>query len=158
MKRTTRFTSFCARLCMVLCLTVGLVVVVAPRAFAFNDPPSRVARLSYVQGDVSFQPGGEYDWGWATLNRPVTTGDSLWTGDNSRAELHVGSAALRVDSQTSVSFLNLDDRTMQLQLNSGSVDLRVRNLYGNNVIEVDTPNIAFTAQRPGDYRITVDPS
>ena len=27
-----------------------------------QDPPSRVARLNYMEGSVSFQPGGENDW------------------------------------------------------------------------------------------------
>ena len=134
-----------------------LFVVAVPSAFAFDDPPFRVARLNFVEGEVSFQPGGETDWAWATLNRPMTAGDSLWTGDRSRAEMHIGSTAIRVDGQTSVSFLNLDDRTVQIQLNSGTVDVRVRNLYGDDVFEVDTPNLAFTVLQGGDYRITVDP-
>jgi TonB family protein len=153
MKTPFGFANICARVCLVFCL---FVVVVQP-AFAFDDPPMRVARLNYVEGDVSFQPGGETDWGWATLNRPMTTGDSLWTGDRSRAEMHIGSTAIRVGEQTSVSFLNLDDRTVQVQLNSGTIDVRVRNLYGDDVFEVDTPNLAFTLLRRGDYRITADP-
>jgi hypothetical protein len=153
MKTPFYFANFCGRVGLVLCL---FVVAVRP-AFAFDDPPMRVARLNHLEGDVSFQPGGETDWGWATLNRPMTTGDSLWTGDRSRAEMHIGSTAIRVDGQTSVSFLNLDDRTVQIQLNSGTIDVRVRNLYGDDVFEVDTPNLAFTVLRRGDYRITADP-
>jgi len=136
-----------------LCLFVAAV----PSTLAFDDPPFRVARLNLVEGEVSFQPGGETDWAWATLNRPMTAGDSLWTGDRSRAEMQIGSTAIRVDGQTSVSFLNLDDRTVQIQLSSGTVDVRVRHLYGDEVFEVDTPNLAFTVLQGGDYRITVDP-
>ena len=153
MKTAVGFANFCGRVSLVLCL---FIVAVRP-AFAFDDPPMRVARLNYVEGDVSFQPGGETEWGWATLNRPMTTGDSLWTGDRSRAEMHIGSTAIRVSEQSSVSFLNLDDRTVQIQLNSGTVAVRVRNLYDDDVFEVDTPNLAFTLLRRGDYRITVDP-
>jgi TonB family protein len=153
MKTTVGFTTFCGRICLVLCL----LVVVAQPAFSYDDPPIRVARLNYVEGRVSFQPGGESDWAWATLNRPMTAGDSLWTGNGSRAEMHIGSTAIRVGGQTSVSFLNLDDRTVQIQLNSGTINVRVRNLYRGDVFEVDTPNLAFTVLRSGDYRITVDP-
>jgi FecR-like protein len=134
-----------------------LAVVVVRPAFAYDDPPIRVARLNYMEGRVSFQPGGETDWAWATVNRPMTAGDSLWTGNGARAEMHIGSTAIRVGGQTSVSFLNLDDRTVQIQLNSGTIHLRVRNLYRGDVFEVDTPNLAFTVLRSGDYRITVDP-
>ena len=153
-KTTDGFANFCGRALLGLCLFVAAV----PSAFAFDDPPFRVARLNFVEGAVSFQPGGETDWAWATLNRPMTAGDSLWTGNSSRAEMHIGSTAIRVSGQTSVSFLNLDDRTVQIQLNSGTVDVRVRNLYGGDVFEVDTPNLAFTVLQHGDYRITVDPN
>jgi hypothetical protein len=153
MKTPVGFANFWRRALLVLCLFVAAV----PSAFAFDDPPFRVARLNFVEGAVSFQPGGETDWAWATLNRPMTAGDSLWSGNRSRAEMHIGSTAIRVDGQTSVSFLNLDDRTVQIQLNSGTVDVRVRNLYSDDVFEVDTPNLAFTVLKRGDYRITVDP-
>jgi len=153
MKTTVGFANFCGRIFLALCL----LVVVARPAFAYDDPPIRVARLNYVEGRVSFQPGGEMDWGWAIVNRPMTAGDSLWTGNSARAEMHIGSTAIRVGGQTSVSFLNLDDRTVQIQLNSGTINLRVRNLYRGDVFEVDTPNLAFTVLRSGDYRITVDP-
>ncbi|HXL23167.1 MAG TPA: hypothetical protein VOA78_11915, partial [Candidatus Dormibacteraeota bacterium] len=153
MNTTANFTNFCVRVGLVLCLCV----VVARPALAYDDPPMRVARLNHVEGEVSFQPGGETDWAWATLNRPMTAGDSLWTGDRSRAEMHIGSTAIRVGGQTSVSFLNLDDRTVQIQLNSGTIDVRMRNLYRDDVFEVDTPNLAFTMLQRGDYRITVDP-
>ena len=153
MKIKVGFANFCGRVFLVLCL----VVVVARPAFAYDDPPIRVARLNYVEGRVSFQPGGETDWAWATVNRPMTAGDSLWSGNSARAEMHIGSTAIRVGGQTSVSFLNLDDRTVQIQLNSGTINLRVRNLYRGDVFEVDTPNLAFTVLRSGDYRITVDP-
>src|SRR5260370_39102884 len=73
------------------------------------------------------------------------------------ADVHMGARAIRVGGQTSVSFLTLDGRTVQIQLNSGTIDVRVRNLYGDAVFEVDTPNLAFTVLRRGDYRITVDP-
>src|SRR5437868_1065211 len=43
------------------------------------DPPSRVARISFLDGTVSFQPGGQGEWGSAAQNRPVTVGDKLWT-------------------------------------------------------------------------------
>ncbi|HEY6372900.1 MAG TPA: hypothetical protein VIX37_20145, partial [Candidatus Sulfotelmatobacter sp.] len=43
-----------------------------------DDPPSRVARLGYLQGSISFQPAGESEWVEAARNRPLTTGDRLW--------------------------------------------------------------------------------
>ena len=120
------------------------------------DPPSRVARVNMVQGSVSFQPGGEGDWVDAVPNRPLTSGDNLWADQNSRAEMHVGSTAIRLNSETSVSFLALDDRTTQLKLSQGSIILRVRHVDDGDTFEVDTPNLAFDIQRTGEYRIDVN--
>jgi hypothetical protein len=133
-------------------------VLAAPKAASADDdddPPSRVARLSHTSGQVSFNPAGTDDWVSAVLNRPITTGDKLWTDENSRAELQIGSASVRLDGMTGFSFLNLDDRIMQIRLTEGTINLRVRRLESDESIEVDTPNLAFSALRPGNYRINV---
>jgi len=121
-----------------------------------QDPPGRVARLNYSEGSVSFQPGGTGDWVQAVQNRPLTTGDNLWADKDSRAELHVGSTALRMSSETSVTFLDLDDQTTQIKLSQGTIILKVRHLDDQDLFEVDTPNLAFTIQRIGEYRVDVN--
>src|ERR1700746_657244 len=146
-----------------LTLTITLTLLQVSRARAQDEnqdqdqyPPARVARLNYSSGSVSFQPGGEGDWVTAVPNRPLTTGDNLWADQNSRAEVHVGSTAIRLNSETSLTFLDLDDHTTQLRLSLGSLLLRVRHLDDGDLFEVDTPNIAFTIQRTGEYRIDVN--
>ncbi len=134
-----------------------LVFEAPPNAVAQDqDPPGRVARLNYTSGSVSFQPGGEGDWVTAVVNRPVTTGDNLWADQNSRAELHVGSTAIRMNSETSLTFLDLDDQTTQLRLSMGTLMLRVRHIDDGDQFEVDAPNLAFTIQEAGEYRFDVN--
>src|SRR5487761_2656492 len=116
------------------------------------DPPSRVARLSYTQGDVSFVPAGEHDWVQAQLNRPLITGDKLWTDRGSRASLEIGAAAVRMDQSTSFDFLNLTDSAAQMELTQGALNLRVRRLYDGQSYEVDTPTLAFVINRVGEFR------
>ncbi len=118
-----------------------------------DDPPTRVARLGYLEGSVSFEPAGENDWVQAVPNRPMTTGDKLWVDKDSRAELQLGSAVIRLNENTGFSFLNLDDHTAQIQLTSGTINVRVRRLDQNDDFEVDTPNLAFTVSQPGSYRM-----
>lgn len=60
------------------------------------------------------------------MNYPVTTGDYLWTDDGARAELQLGSAAMRLASRTGLSVLNLDDSTTQIRLTEGSLHVRLR--------------------------------
>jgi hypothetical protein len=122
------------------------------------DPPARVARLGYLSGNVSFTPAGENDWVQAQVNRPVVTGDRLWTDAGGRAELQVGAATVRLDQSSSFNVLNLDDQLAQMQVTQGALDLDVRRLRGNETYEIDTPTIAFVANRVGDYRIDVNPA
>jgi hypothetical protein len=121
-----------------------------------DDPPSRVARLSHADGSVSFNPAGTDDWVAAVINRPMTTGDKLWSDNGSRAELHIGSASLRIGSTTGFSFLNLTDNVAQVQLTEGTLRVRVKRLNENETFEIDTPNLAFSVLRPGTYRISVN--
>src|SRR5450432_498233 len=121
------------------------------------DPPTRVARLSFIHGDVSFVPAGENDWVQAQLNRPLITGDKLWTDKNSRSELEIGSSTMRIDQNTSFDFLNLDDKAAQVELTQGTLNLRVRRLYDDQSYEIDTPTLAFVVNRVGEYRIDVAP-
>ena len=130
-----------------------LMLTFAVAASADDDPPGRVARIRYLQGSVSFQPAGESDWVSAVTNRPMTTGDQLWADAGSRAEVQIGSAIIRVDANTGFSFLNLDDRTVQIQLTEGTLNLRVQRLARDEVFEVDTPNQAFSVTQPGQYRV-----
>jgi hypothetical protein len=122
-----------------------------------QDPPGRVARLNYMEGSVSFQPGGESDWVDAVLNRPLVTGDNLWADENSRAEVHVGSTALRLGPKTGITLLEVSDRAAQIRLAQGSLIVKVRHVDDEDSYEIDTPNVAFTVLQPGDYRIDVDP-
>jgi hypothetical protein len=132
------------------------VWLLAFSATASADPPSRVARLGYASGAVSLSPAGENDWVQATLNRPLTIGDRLWVDAGARAEIQDGGAMIRLNGNTSLSVLNLDEYITQLQLTQGVLNVRVRRLAPNQVFEVDTPNLALTLRYNGNYRIAVD--
>jgi hypothetical protein len=121
-----------------------------------QDPPSRVARLSYLDGSVSFQAGGSGDWGNAAKNRPVTIGDKIWVDKDARAELQAGQASIHLGAMTALSFLNLDQNITQMRLAEGSLNFRVRELREGDTYEVDTPNIAFTVREAGAFRLDVN--
>ena len=151
---TTRLRKLRNRLSALL---VGIATF-ASAGLALADPPSRVARLGYISGAVSFSPAGENEWVHGVVNRPLITGDRLWVAPGARAELQIGLAVARLSGSTSVTLLNVDDRVTQLELTQGTLNIRVRRLPPNHVVEIDTPNLAFTLRRPGNYRIEVDPA
>jgi hypothetical protein len=124
--------SWMGLLAVVALLAIGLPSLAA--AQDQDDPPGRVARLGYMKGSISFQPAGESDWVQAVSNRPMTTGDQLWSDQDSRAEVELGSVVIRLAGNTGFSFLNLDDRTTQIQLTSGSLNISVRRLDRNDVL------------------------
>jgi len=137
-----------------------LIFVITASALVLSaqtDPPGRAGRVSYLSGAVSFRPGDMDDWAPAQINRPLTTGDHIWTDEGARAELHIGTAALRLNSRTAFEFLNLDDSTVQIRLTEGSLNVRLRSLGEGETFEVDTPNLAFSLLRTGVYRIDVNP-
>jgi hypothetical protein len=158
MRTTIRKLGWRSAVFAVAFAVIPLTMAVLPtRAAAQNgdqdDPPSRVARLGYMEGSVSFLPAGETEWVGAVPNRPMTTGDQLWTDQGSRAEIQLGSAVIRMSANTGFSFLDLDDQTVQIQLTSGAISVTVRRLGGDDDFEVDTPNQAFTISQPGHYRV-----
>jgi hypothetical protein len=120
------------------------------------DPPSRVARISYLEGSVSFQPGGQGEWGNAVKNRPITVGDKIWSDTNSRAELQAGQLSVHLSNMTALSFLNLDQQTAQLRLAEGTINFRVREIRQGDVYEVDTPNLSFNVTEAGAFRVEVN--
>jgi hypothetical protein len=141
-----------AGLSVVLAFLAGTFPVIAA-AQDQDDPPSRVARLGYMEGSVSFQPAGENEWVEAAPNRPMTTGDKLWADRGGRAEVQLGSSMIDLGSSTGFSFLNLDDHTIQMEVTAGAVNIRVWHLDRDTNFEIDTPNQAFTITEPGRYRV-----
>ncbi len=149
-KNTQRWTAVLVTAALIL--SVFSVIAIAQDRDD-DDPPGRVARLGHMEGSVSFQPAGESEWVEAVRNRPMTTGDKLWADRDSRAEVQLGSSTIDLAPNTGFSFLNLDDRTVQIQLSAGTVNVRVYELDRDTDYEIDTPNQAFVIYQPGRYRV-----
>ena len=141
---------------LLLCAGAGLAQAQSGVNDDSADPPGRVARLSYVAGDLGFLPAGASDWSDADLNRPLTTGDRLSTSDNARAELEFGGGTLRMDHRTDVGLLDLDDRLAQVELTQGTLSLSVRHLDDGQSYEIDTPTVALVIDQPGTFRVDID--
>ena len=142
---------------MAACLVPWLLAVPI-LAQTEGNPPGRAARLSVIEGQVSFQPSGENDWSEATLNYVMTTGDRIYTYDGGRAEIEVGPWAVRLAQDTDLTMANLADQFMQLGVGQGSVRVAVYQMPPGNTVEIATPNGALTISGPGSYRVDVDPN
>lgn len=63
-------------------------------AYAVDDTipevTDRVARISFIRGDVKIRRSGMDEWEKADLNLPVVEGDEVSTGADSRVEIQFG--------------------------------------------------------------------
>jgi hypothetical protein len=137
-----------ARLLLAPVLCLGLAC-----AWAQEDPPGRVGRVSDVQGNVSWWDHEAGRWDDAEPNHPLTQQDRISTGTDSRAELRIGSTTLRLGPITEVEVLRLDDERMVFQLHSGSLALRVRTRDAADQIELVTAEARLFPLRAGHYRL-----
>jgi hypothetical protein len=140
-----------------LALPLSLLLLTPVYAANAADPPSRVGRLSYVDGTVSFHPAGQPngqqgDWSPATVNYPVTTGESFWTDANARAAIEIGPAELRLDQASELDVTRLDNRSTELQLDQGVLNLHLTQMPSGE-ITVTTPRGRVLITAPGDYDI-----
>ncbi len=139
-----------------LCVGSGLAHAQSNTGDDSADPPSRVARLSWIAGDLGLLPAGASDWSDASVNRPLTTGDKLSSGDNARAEVEFGGATLRLDDRTDVGLLDLNEQLAQVELTQGTLNLSVRRLDDGQSYEIDTPTVALVINQPGRFRVDID--
>ena len=144
-----------APLSKILALAVASVFFITP-ALAQDEPPGRVARVSYTYGNISFADAGSNNWLDLVPNRPLSSGDSLLVPAGGKAELHVGANALRLQETSRISFNLLDDDNTQIDMSQGSMVLRIRNLSTKENFDIRTPNLVFSLQEPGEYRINVN--
>src|SRR5262252_8779135 len=116
------------------------------------------ARISYLNGQVSFWRPGAEGWTPAVVNTPLAPGDALYTGPDGTVEIQVGPRAfVRAAVNTQVGIDNQDATYLQLRVTAGYAAVDLRGLSAGQAAEVGTPNAAFTIDRPGYYRVDVDP-
>ena len=153
--------------------TAGLFLVALCSLALADDPIFRVARISLVEGEVSYQRANDSrkDWFDATLNQPLDESDQLYSGSDGRAEIQLsGRNIVRIDRDTNLRFTQFNTGVIQMSLPIGSAYFRIDSLdkrqfqvvdandAGVNdpvYFEVDTPTVAVTFTREGVYRLNV---
>lgn len=120
------------------------------------DPPARVGRIALLAGPVTLADLRDGDAEAATLNWPITSQHRLSTGRLGRAEVRIGSLAVRLDSETDVDFDRIDDEAIRIVVQRGTAALRVRNRELLREIDLLTPRERIALEDVGRYRIDVD--
>jgi hypothetical protein len=133
--------------------TAFLLFTTSAGAGAVGDPPGRVGRLSLVEGDVTFHDTAAQETAPATLNWPMTGGAAISTAPDARAEVRIGSTAIRLDGATALEFVRVDDQSIHLRLEYGAVAVRVRNREVASEIVLETRDARVGFSDAGRYRI-----
>lgn len=122
-----------------------------------NAPDHGVARIAYMNGNVSVRRGDSGDLVAAILNVPLTAGDRLVTAEGARAEVQFDSVNLiRLGASTEVRLSDLGYHRYQIQVATGTTSFRV--LRDNDAqIEISTPTVSVRPLKKGTYRVTVNP-
>jgi hypothetical protein len=123
-----------------------------------QDPPTRAARLTSIEGAVSLEAPGSTSWTQPPSNYTLTTGDRLNAGSNARAELDLGSGAVRLDHGGDLSVTNLTDHFTQLGLDQGAIEASLYRYDHADSIEFDTPNGALVPRDAGTYIVSIEPN
>ena len=114
-------------------------------------------RLRFTDGAVSFWRTGAEEWSAAQVNTALAAGDSLYAGDGANLEVQIGPRAfVRAGTATEIDLTSLDPGYTQFRITGGHAALDLKTLPRGQSIEVDSPNAAFTINRPGYYRVDVD--
>ena len=140
---------------LLLCGALLYAAMATADIAADSDPPGRVARVNLLDGHGSVQLAGSESWVDDLVNRPLTGGDKLWIESGARAEVHIGSAVLRLGASTALQFITIDDRTIRLRVTAGAVNVRLRQLDTDEVFNIETPAGDIELMEPGGYRLDV---
>jgi hypothetical protein len=130
----------------------------APPADDEGKAPERgVARISFMNGNVSVRRGDSGDLVAAIMNVPLTISDRLVTADGARAEVQFDFANIvRLGAATEVRFSDLEYHRYQIQLATGTISFRILR-DSDAQVEISTPSVAIHPLRKGIYRVSVKP-
>jgi hypothetical protein len=136
--------------------TVTLLAFAALTTLALADPPARVGRVALAQGQVSISADSGDEASAALVNWPVTSRNLITTAADARTELRVGSTSVRLDGDSSLEVVELDDDSLRLRLHYGSASVRIVNAEVLPGFELVTPQGMVRMQQPGRLRVDAE--
>lgn len=156
----------------IIAVVVALVAGLGAAYWMRHEPTASAEELPYaariqrVDGEVAFSDNlantdgnadGNAEWTAATANQPFSEGDRIYTRDNARTSLAFsGRNFARLEPNTSLDVVSLEDRHTQLALRDGSAIFDVGYLAPNELFEVATPYGAVDFDQPGLYNVGFD--
>jgi len=124
-----------------------------------NAGPVRLARFSYVDGDVSWRPTNTDDWSTAAINIPIREGAQIWVTNGGRAEVQFDDGSyVRIGDGAIVTLQTLysdeNGEFTELGLSQGLATLDLKNK--DSIYQLDTPLTSVKAAGPANVRVGVN--
>jgi hypothetical protein len=135
---------------------LAVLALVSSSGAALADPPALVGRVTVANGPVSVAGGGAEEAGGNLVNWPISNDSHVTTASGASAELRVGSATVRLDGDSELDVVELDDDSFRLRLNYGSVSVRIRNPDMLRGFELVTAQVRVTLPLPGKVRVDTE--
>jgi hypothetical protein len=120
-----------------------------------GDPPTRVGRIALMTGTVSFHNAGDTDWSAASLNYPVSSGNSFWTEPPAGVRLEISDSRIMMAGSTEFDVTTLDGTGLQGVVPQGELYVHLRDLAPNEVWSIQTPRGLVKLSGEGRYGIVV---
>jgi hypothetical protein len=118
------------------------------------EPPARVGQIAAINGSVSFNGAGSGGWAAASLNYPVSAGDSLYTQGGAQAAIALDASHITLAADTEFQITQLDANDFAATETQGEVFFSVNDLQPGQNFIVTTPrgNVAITQN--GQYDLS----
>lgn len=143
-----------------LFLAVPFLFLNAGNAFAVTDDytpevTARVARISFVSGDVQIKRADQTVWERAAKNLPIVEGDEITTDADARLEIQFSSESyLRLSENAYLKVTTLRDEGIAVSLPNGSLSARILAFDKERAyFEIDAPQTTVSIERAGMYRV-----
>lgn len=136
-----------------------LIMVMGVAAYEVDDTipevAERVARISYLEGDVKIRREGNEDWEKAELNLPIVEGDEIVAGSGSRVEIQFNKDThLRLAQGSYLQIKQLSDAGVAAALSRGRLSVTIRKFDAEKqFFEIDAPDSTFAIQKSGIYSV-----
>jgi len=129
-------------------------VLIIVQAYAFSAFANLgYMRISYLEGDAQIMTPEAGQWGLLSINTPIDEGDQIWIPQDGIAELQLNSGSyIRLDGNTSLQILSMDEDSSQFYLSQGSAYIYYDAPQGS-VIQVDNPDASIRAFERAIFRI-----
>ncbi len=121
--------------------------------------PIRLARFSYVRGNVTWRTSEGAAWSPASVNLPIRQGAQVWVTNGGRAEVQFDDGSLLRLGNGAVAtlqtlFSDADGEFTEIQMSEGLSTLELR--ASKSIYQVDTPLVSIKSEGPSKVRIGVD--